>query len=152
MSYEIKLFELPDQPVLVMRTVTPVEKLPEFFGKAFSAIMARLAALGEQPSGMPYGAYYNLDMKALDVEAGFPVSKKLPDEGELKCTIIPGGKYVTTVHRGSYDTMVPAYNALNEWIKDNGYEATGIAYEYYLNDPSADPSIVAETEVRLPVK
>ena len=46
MSYEIKLLELPDQPTLVMRSTMPV--------------------------GMPFGAYYNLDMNALDVEAGFP--------------------------------------------------------------------------------
>ncbi len=152
MTYEIKLLELPDQPALAMRTVTSVEKLPEFFGKAYSSIMARLTALGEYPAGMPFGAYYNLDMTALDVEAGFPVTKVLPDEGELKCTVIPGGKYLSTLHRGAYDSVGPAYEALAEWAKANGYEPTGLAYEYYLNDPSQDPSIVAETEIRFPLK
>ena len=152
MSYEVKLLDLADQPALIMRTITPVEKLPEFFGKAYSAIMARLTALGEYPAGMPFGAYYNLDMTALDVEAGFPVFKPLPEEGELKCTVIPAGKYVSTLHRGAYDSVAPAYDALNEWARANGYEPAGIAYEYYLNDPGADLSVVAETEIRLPVK
>lgn len=152
MSYEIKLLELPDQPALTVRTVTAVEKLPEFFGKAYGGIMAYLGSLKEQPAGMPFGAYYNMDMSALDVEAGFPVAKALPPSGEIKCTTIPGGKYVSTIHRGAYDTVEPAYNALNDWAKANGYELTGVAYEYYLNDPKEDPSIVAETEIRLPVK
>jgi len=152
MNYEIKLLDLPAQPVLVMRAVVPVEKLPEFFGKAFGGVMAYLSELGEAPSGMPFGAYYNLDMSALDVEAGFPVAKKYPHQGEIKCQEIPAGKFVSTLHRGAYDTVEPAYNALVDWAKANHYEPSGVAYEYYLNDPSEDPSIVAETEVRFPVK
>ena len=152
MSYEIKLIELPDQPTLTMHTTIAVEKLPEFFGKAYGGIMAYLGELGEYPSGMPFGAYYNLDMSALDVEAGFPVSKALPGKGEVAATVIPGGKFITTIHKGAYDSVEPAYNALAEWAKQNGYEPTGVAYEFYLNDPSENPSIVPETEIRYPLK
>jgi len=38
------------------------------------------------------------------------------------------------------------------WAKDNCYEPTGVAYEYYLNDPSETPLIVSETEVRFSIK
>ena len=152
MDYEIKLLDLPAQPVLIMRAVLPVEKLPEFFGKAFGGVMAYLEEIGEAPAGMPFGAYYNLDMSALEVEAGFPVARKLADRGEIQCKEIPAGKFISTVHHGAYDTMVPAYEAMTEWAKANQLEPSGVAYEYYLNDPGADPSIVAETEVRFPVK
>jgi effector-binding domain-containing protein len=135
-----------------MHAVLPVEKLPEFFGKAFGGVMAYLGEIGEAPTGMPFGAYYNLDMSALEVEAGFPVAHKLPDRGEILCKEIPAGKFVSTVHRGAYDTMVPAYEAMTEWAKTNHLEPSGVAYEYYLNDPSADATIVAETEIRFPVK
>lgn len=152
MAYEITLLELPDQPVLSMRTITAVENLPAFFGKAYQGVMEYLVSLGEKPSGMPFGAYYNMDMSALDIEAGFPVAKALPPKGEIKSSLIPGGKFVSTLHRGPYDTIEPAYAALTEWAKANGHEPTGIAYEYYLNDPNSDPSIVAETEIRFPLK
>lgn len=135
-----------------MRTVTAVENLPAFFGKAYDTIIAQLNSLKEQSAGMPFGAYYNMDMSALDREAGFPVSKVLPASGEIKCSTISGRKYVSTAHRGAYDSVSPAYEALNAWAKENNYEPTGIAYEYYLNDPNEDPSIVAETEIRLPLK
>jgi effector-binding domain-containing protein len=152
MDYKIKLLELPDQPVLSMRTTTAVEDLPKFLGKAYNGIMQYITELGKGPSGMPFAAYYNLDMKALDIEAGFPVKTALPAKGEILSNVIPAAKFATTIHRGSYDTMVPAYEALNDWIKANNYEATGVAYEYYLNDPNSDPSIVAETEIRFPLK
>jgi effector-binding domain-containing protein len=152
MSYEIKLLELPDQSTLVMRSTLPVDKLPEFFGKAYGGIMAYLGELGEYPAGMPFGAFFNLDMDALDVEAGFPVARKFEGKGEIKSGIIPAGKYISTIHIGGYDAVKPAYDALAQWAKDHGYEPSGIAYEYYLNDPSADPTVKPETEIRFPIK
>jgi effector-binding domain-containing protein len=152
MSYEIRLLDLPDQPTLGMRAIMPVEKLPEFFGKAYGGVIAYLAELGDTPSGMPFAAYCNLDMNALDIEAGFPVAKILEGKGEIKAGIISAGKYVSTLHQGSYESVKIAYAALILWVKENGYEPSGISYEYYLNDPSSDPSIIPETEVRVQLK
>lgn len=152
MSYEIKLLDLPDQPTLGMRSIMPVGKLPEFFGKAYGGVMAYLGELGENPAGMPYAQYFNLDMNALDLEAGFPVAKAFEGRDEIKPGIIPAGKYVSTLHVGSYDSVKVAYDALLQWAKENGYEPSGISYEYYLNDPSSDPSIIPETEVRIQLK
>jgi effector-binding domain-containing protein len=114
--------------------------------------MAYLQELGEAPAGIPFGVYHNMDMSALDVEAGFPVARVLTGKGEISASIIPGGKYISTTHIGSYDSVQPAYDALTEWAKKNGYEPSGIAYEYYLNDPTANPDIIPETEIRFPVK
>ena len=152
MSYQFKLLDLPDQPTLVMRSIMPVGKLPDFFGKSYGGIMAYLGELGEYPAGMPFGAYFNMDMNALDVEAGFPVARIIEAKGEINGGVIPGGKFISTIHIGAYDSVGPAYDALAQWAKDNGYETTGVAYEYYLNDPTADPSIKPETEIRLPLK
>lgn len=152
MEYTTKLLELKSQPTLVMRAINPVEKLPQFFGAAYSAVMAYLSEMGESPTGMPFGKYYNLDMNALDVEAGFPVGRAFPDNDQIIASIIPAGLYISTLHVGSYDSIQPAYDALTEWSKSNGYEPSGVAYEYYLNDPSENPKIVPETEIRFPVK
>jgi effector-binding domain-containing protein len=152
MEYKIKVLELDDQPTLTMRATSPVEKLQEFFGNAFGGVMAYLQELGEAPSGMPFGAYYNLDMTALDVEAGFPVAKVIEGKGEVNASTIPGGTYISTIYIGSYDSMEPVYAAMPKWAKENGFEISGIAYEYYLNDPTAGPDIVPETEIRFPVK
>ena len=152
MAYEIKLLELPDQATLSMRTTTSVENLPQFFGTVYGSIMQYLGELGENPSGMPFAAYYNLDMQHLDVEAGFPVSHPIAAKGKIKASTIPGGKFISTLHVGPYDKVEPAYAALNDWAKQNGYEPSGVAYEYYLNDPNQNPPVEPETEIRLPLK
>ncbi|MDO9546597.1 MAG: GyrI-like domain-containing protein [Pelolinea sp.] len=100
---------------------------------------------------MKLGAYYNMDKSALDVEAGFPVSKNLSSKDKIISAFIPAGKYISTIHVGSYDSVGPAYDALTEWVKVNGYIPSGIAYEYYLNDPTENPDIAPQTEIRFPV-
>jgi len=152
MTYECKIIETEDQPVLTVRTTAAVEKLPQFFGEAYGSIMRYLAEMGEQPVGMPFAAYYNMDMQALDVEAGFPVARDLAGKGNIKAGKIGGGKYAVTLHIGSYDSVGPAYEALADFVKQQGFEVGKIAYEYYLNDPSEDANIQPQTEIRFPLR
>ena len=77
----------------------------------------------------------NLDWRDLDVEFGFPVSYSLSGIDNFQPSHRPCGKSVTCLHIGPYSDFEPSYHALTEWIKDYGYEAAGIAYEVYLNDP-----------------
>ena len=152
MTYEIKLLDLPDQPTLSLRETHAVGELPQFFTRAYGAIMQYLGEIKQYPGGMPFAVYYNLDMQHMDVEAGFPVAKALPARGDIQPSHIPGGKFISTIHVGPYDSIEPAYNALADWAKQNGVEPTGVAYEYYLNDPNQDPPVPAETEVRFSLK
>ena len=149
MGYKIKLMNLPAQPTLTIRETNPVEKLPGFFGKAFGGVMGYLQEIGETPGGMPFGKYYNVDMHALDVEAGFPVTRPIPGKGSVAAGEIPAGSYISTVHAGPYDTVEPAYQALTDWAEKNGYTPTGIAFEYYLNDPSEGEGITPDYELDL---
>jgi effector-binding domain-containing protein len=120
--------------------------------KAYGAVAQYLGEMGEQPRSPAYAAYYNMDMQNLDVEIGFPVSKKLPGRNDVKPSKIPAGKYASCVFTGPYSDIEPAYNALTKWIKENGYEVTGIAYELYLNDPDVTPPNELKTEILFPLK
>ena len=88
------------------------------------------------PAGPPFAAYYNTDRQDLDVEIGFPVSKTLPGKDDIQSSEIPAGKVATCLHTGPHSELEPAYSALTWYVKDNGHEPTGVAYEMYLNDPS----------------
>lgn len=48
--------------------------------------------------------------------------------------------------------MKPVNEALADWAKENGVELAFVAFEYYINDPSEDPSIIPMTETRFPIK
>jgi effector-binding domain-containing protein len=152
MAYQCQMVEQPAQHTLLVRSVTSLQNLPGVLQQAYGATMQYLGELGVQPAGEPFAAYYNLDMQALDVEAGFPVPRQLPGRGNIVAGLIPAGKVATCLHVGPYDQTGPAYEALNKWIADNGYEATGVVYEFYLNDPRVMPPQEPRTRIVQPLK
>ena len=139
MPYTCELLQKEAQPVLSIRTRIPVSEMKFFLGGAYQAIMLYTAELGGEFAGPPYAAYYNMDMQDLDVEAGFPVTKKLPAKGIIQSNEIPAGYYAATLHIGSYPQAEKAYAELSEWVKINGYQPSGLVYEIYLNDPNEIP-------------
>jgi effector-binding domain-containing protein len=152
MSYSIELKDQPAQPTLIIRTRSSVQHLGKVLGPAFEAVMEYLGELGKQPAGPSFVVYYNDDLQNLDMGIGFPVSKALPGKGEVQASAIPAGKYATCLYIGSYRHISAAYDALAQWMKDNGYEGTGSSYEMYLNDASKTPPEELQTLVMLPVK
>ncbi|KJS11511.1 MAG: transcriptional regulator [Desulfotomaculum sp. BICA1-6] len=151
MEYNIELLEQPAQSVLSIRTRAAVGDLPQVLGNAFGAIMLYLGEIGEHPLGAPFVAYYNMDMQNLDIEIGFPVPGMLPGKNEIKPSEIPAGKQVSCIHKGPYNQLEPAYNAVLQWIGENGYTATGTAYEFYLNDPGKTPESELLTKIVFPL-
>jgi effector-binding domain-containing protein len=153
MSYTpCELLNRPAQPVLSIRTHTSVKNLPAVVGQSFGAIAQYLGQLGQAPTGAPFAAYYNMDMENLDVELGYPVAKKVPGQGNIQPSEIPGGKAGACVYTGPYDQMPPAYEALTTWMKAQGHEATGVSYEFYLNAPDVVPPDALQTQIVFPIK
>ncbi len=151
MTYQCELKQQPAQSALAIRTRAAVQDLPQVFGRAYGALMQYLGELGEQPAGMPYAAYFNMDMQNLDLEIGFPVAHKIAGKGEIQPSEFPGGKLASTVHIGPYDQVGPAYDALMKWIGAQGYQAAEVAYEIYYSGPETPPHEI-KTEILFPLK
>ena len=152
MQYNCELVQQNEQPVLSVRTRSSVQDLPQTLAEAYEKIMTHMSELGENSVGAPYVAYYNMDMQDLDIEIGFPVAVELTSKGEVQASSIPARTAAACIHIGSYSAIEPAYTALGSWIKENGYESTGISYEYYLNDPSVTPPEQLQTRILFPLK
>jgi effector-binding domain-containing protein len=152
MDYKFEVSEPEAQSALAIRTRTSVENLPQEMGKALGAVYQYLMEIGEQASDAAYAAYYNNDINDMDVEIGFLVAKPLPGQENIKATAIPDGKQVSCMYKGSYSQMEPVYHAMIEWMMHNSYVPTGIAYEFYYNDPSQVPETELLTKIAFPVK
>jgi effector-binding domain-containing protein len=152
MDYKCEVKELPAQPVLSIRTKSAVQGLPQVLGASYGAIAQYLGSLGENPAGAPFVAYYNMDMQNLDIEIGFPVSRPLDGQGNIQPSQVFGGKLATCLYVGPYSGVGPAYDALTQFVKDNGLEASGAAYEFYLNDPQTVQPSELLTQIYFPLK
>lgn len=152
MPFTCEIKEMPVQQALSVRVRSPVENLPQVLGQSFGTVAQYLCEIGEQPAGAPFVAYYNMDMADLDLEVGFPVSRKLPGRGDVSSGQIPGGKMGTCLYTGAYQEMPPAYDALTKLVCDKGLEPTGIVYEIYLNSPMDTEPSKLQTLILFPLK
>jgi effector-binding domain-containing protein len=139
------------QPTLSIRFRAAVGDLSAHFGRVYGDIYHYLGELGEQPVGPPFATYHNMDMDDMDVEAGFPVARLLPDKGEIVAGSIPGGNYAICHYTGPYDGLASAYDELTEYVRHNGFAPSGIAYERYLTGPEVPPQ-QHKTDIAFPVQ
>ena len=151
MTYQCEIKEHPAQPTLTIRTRTTIQDLPRLLGESYGTIGQYLGMQGKTPSGAPFAAYHNIDMQNLDVEIGFPVATPVPGKDNIQAGEMPAGKYASCLFTGPYSEMEAVYAALTQFIQEQGYQATGIAYEIYLN-PTDTPPEALQTQIQFPLK
>jgi effector-binding domain-containing protein len=152
MTYPCELVDQDPQPTLFIRTTTTIKELPQALGKAYGAIGEFMAQQDLQPAGATYAAYYEFEKDNVDVEIGFPVPSQLPGKGEIQPGELPAGKIARCLYQGPYNKIEPAYTALADFVEEQGFEATGVAYEFYLNDPNQVAPSELLTQVVFPLK
>src|SRR5499427_7930467 len=79
---------------------------------------------------------------------GVEVTRTFETAGEVYATETPGGEAVVAVHRGPYNRMNDAYNAIEKWMAANRRESAGHSWEIY-GDPTPDPADTETTVVHL---
>lgn len=148
MNYEIKLENTELEPTLSVRIITSMKSLPKEIGKANKLISTYIEEISDKSCiKKPFTAYYNEDMENFDVEIGYILKKPLEGNEEINASTIPKAKKATTIYKGPYSDMEPAFSALRNWIKENGYESTGVSYEIYLNSSKEVPKEELLTEI-----
>src|SRR5512136_360466 len=97
---DIKIKEIREQPTLTIRETASMASIPERIGQIFSEIIGLLNKKGISPSGAPFAYWHNMNPESIskgvfDMECGFPVSKLVDGEGQIKASKLPGGNMVT---------------------------------------------------------
>jgi effector-binding domain-containing protein len=79
---------------------------------------------------------------------GVEVPHSFETAGEVYATETPGGEAAVGVHRGPYNRMDEAHNAIRKWMAANRRNSAGHSWEIY-GDPTPDPSDTETTVVYL---
>lgn len=122
--------------------------------KAVADIGAALHAEGLELAGMPYGHFSGPDAKGLmEIEIGAPVSRPIEPHGNVFSSVLSAGRAAVTIHRGSYESIHEAYEALLTWMQEKGLEPVGRPRESWLNAPDeVKSSSELRSEVIWPVR
>ena len=146
-EYVCRVQDIPAQPTVQVRRVTAIEGIRDVYDASYSDLAHYLGAQGAQPAGPPFAIYHNMDMSALDLTLGFPVTEPLPGDGNVQGGLFPAGRWAVTLHTGPYDDLRSAYSALEAWATGQGYTPAGVACEIYLNSPLDVPPAEHQTQV-----
>lgn len=156
---DAEIRELTPHPTAAVRLKARTDALSEVFDEHLPAIAKRLADMGIEPAGPPYGRYHEYGPEQVDVEVGIPVSAPPPNlqslaeaaEGEMAFSELPAGPTAITVHRGSYDGLAQTYDALHDWIHAQGKDEGLAPWESYVDDPGEVDEADLKTEVCWPL-
>jgi effector-binding domain-containing protein len=79
---------------------------------------------------------------------GVEVTRSFETAGEVYATETPAGEAAVAIHRGPYNRLNEAYEAIKEWMAVNRRESAGHSWEIY-GDPTPDPADTETTVVYL---
>jgi len=98
---DAEIRELTPQPTAAVRLTQAMSELDlaALFDEHLPNIAHRLADMGVDPAGPPYGRYHSFGPEVVDVEIGIPVTSPPPnvrslgqaEPGEMGASELPGG-------------------------------------------------------------
>lgn len=153
MPYEVSLVDSSPQRIAAVRKHTNVQQVGDAILSGFGALMRALTKEGVAAAGPPLIVYHHVidQENDGDIEVCVPIEGALEEGAEVYVRELEGGKMATTVHRGPYEQIAPAYHTLTGWISGRGHEIGGPPREIYLNDPRAVKPEELLTRVEFPV-
>lgn len=92
--------------------------------------------LGPQINGKAMTLYYDSEYKEADAdfEPCFPV-RKGKDEDGISVRELKGGKCVSLIHQGTYETLGDSYQKIFNYLREKGYQTLLPTREIYIKGP-----------------
>lgn len=146
-EYQVILMPDQEQTVLGIRRTIPVD----CFHELFQELRQELARRGIRQTGPLQMLYHGQEFsyENADVEAQAVVAPGTPGAGVKPAY----AACATVIHKGSYDGIPRAYEALASWMAGHPeYRICGPAIDRYLNDPDTTPPEELATGILFPVE
>jgi effector-binding domain-containing protein len=121
---------------------------------AFKNVYAFLDRQGIKPAGPAMTIYTASDDAGFDFQAAVPIAEapKDPPKGDLAVGTSPEGKALKFMHRGSYDSLDAAYDAITHYLDERKLEARDLYIEQYDTDLLKTPEDSLVIQVLVPIK
>jgi len=155
MPYEVQVKEVPSQHVAAVKKHTSLATIGQDIGNGIREIWEAVAPRGSAVAGPPFLIMFDaIDEETEgDIEICVPVPSPFEGDGGVYGREVEAVTAATTVHRGPYDQVGPAYHTVTGWIQEHGHEIAGPPREVYLTDPqeTTDPADYL-TEIVFPIR
>lgn len=138
-SYQVKEIAWPERAYIIKKAVVPFDQLSTFFKEQYELLYGALKQQGIRPPAVATAFYFSIDEAKNQTEVAAAV--QLPETNtEVKGFekfILPPGKRITTTYYGKYEEMMPAYQELENYLKQKGL-TKDVYFEEYYSDPEKE--------------
>ncbi len=155
MPYEVRVKEVPAQHVAMLRRHSSIATIGNDISEAFATLGQAVGTSGVPMAGPPFLVMFDVidEESDGDIALAFPVAAPFTGAGDVTGEDLPAMTVASTVHRGPYDELGPAYHTLQGWIQEHGHEVAGPPREIYLTSPQGTPDPADYlTEVQFPIR
>ena len=140
MSYDVTIETLAPRILAAVRCRVAPARIPQEFKPALDRVWAFLAAHpGLRTDGHNVFLYHHDDPALMTIDFGVEITRRFDDDGDVRCVTTPAGEAAVVVHRGPYDGLRAAHEALHAWCAAHGRRIGGFSLEIY-GDWSDDPA------------
>jgi AraC family transcriptional regulator len=146
---DVQIVEQPELRVAGIRHIGPYDQIGREFGRLGGMFK------GPPPAGSQMIAVYHDDPAVtppdqLRSEAALTLPGQTRAADGLIEQRVPAGRYAKTVHKGGYEGLPGAWNALKtEWLPRSGHTMGHPSYEIYVNNPMTTERSELLTEIYL---
>lgn len=152
-TYRVKTKKLSARHTAAVRVQSPPAQIADAFRSVLPEVVDSLTRQGVSAAGPPFARFFDYSDELADFEAGFPVAAPVAPEGRVAAGELPGGRVARTVHRGPYDDLQRAHDALGDWVLAHDHDPAGPVWEVYVTGPQqTDDPARWETEVVWPLR
>lgn len=131
MNYEVSRKTITELAFLSIKRQVKQEAISDELGSMLVPVFQFATAQGILFAGPPTVRYHSFGPGLVTLEAGMPIVGSPNVEGEIALTSLPGGDVASTIHKGSYDQLNQAHEAIQTWMIENNEEAGGAPWEVY---------------------
>jgi effector-binding domain-containing protein len=147
----VEVSEVSAEPIAAVTVTITRAELPNAWGPALDKVWAFIRSTGKgfTHNVFLYPAGFFREGKG-DVTFGVQVDEHFQETGDggVHCASLPGGRVAWAVHRGPYDKVGEAHDAVADWSRDTGEPLDGPSWEIY-GDHNDDPALLETTVVYL---
>jgi DNA-binding transcriptional MerR regulator len=153
MTLEVQVKNVDPQPIISITSRVKVEQLNNHIVSSLDTLFALAKANGVAPAGPPLGIYHGPVNHEEDgpMEVVLPVQRALTATGDAKFRELSGGTVASVMMHGDqceFPAILAGYDAVFDWVRQQGYEATEPPREIWHSEPGAN----AQMEIELPFR
>jgi DNA-binding transcriptional MerR regulator len=128
-DYQVEEKSIPDMLIAAVR----IRGKYSDCGQGFARIAKRF---GRQICGASFLLHYNCEYREddADFEACMPIRRGERSD-EINVRELPGGRFVTLLHKGTYETLGRSYAVVLEYVKERNYSIEIPTREMYHKGP-----------------